>query len=462
MNKICKMAVVVAALSLLAACGDGGEGDGGGANAAGPGTSPDKVSGSGSVYYLNFKPEVAEVYDAIAKDFKDETGIELVVKTAASGTYEQQLTAEMDKSTPPDLFQINGPRGYANWKDYTADLKGTSLYGALTDQSLAVTAGDGVYGVPYVVEGFGIVYNDTIMEKYFALPDKAVDLATATDIKNFADLKAVADDMQAKKDKLGIEGVFAATSLAPGEDWRWQTHLANLPLYYEFQDDNTDLSQQVKEITFKYNKNFQNIFDLYTTDSTTEKALLGGVAVNDSMAEFAQGKVAMVQNGNWAWGQIAEVDGNGVKDSDVKFLPIYTGVDGEESQGICVGTENYFAINSQVSAEQQQKAADFVWWLYSSDTGKKYVTEELGFIAPFDTFTTDEMPNDPLAKQVNTWMTTDGVQSVPWVFQAMPGQTFKDQFGASLLQYEQGSMDWQQVADKVVADWKSESATAEE
>jgi raffinose/stachyose/melibiose transport system substrate-binding protein len=462
MKKTYRTIAALAMLSLVAACGDGGESDkGGGGNGSAPGKSADEISGEGSVYYLNFKPEVAEVYDKIAEDFEAETGIKLVVKTAASGTYEQQLTAEMDKSTPPDLFQINGPQGYSNWKDYTADLKDTSLYNALADKGLAVTSGDGVYGVPYVVEGYGIIYNNAIMEKYFALPNKAVQLSSVEEIKSFDNLKAVADDMQAKKGDLGIEGVFAATSLAPGEDWRWQTHLANLPLYYEFQGDSTDLSQPVKSIAFTYNENYKDVFDLYTTDSTTDKALLGGIAVNDSMAEFAQGKVAMVQNGNWGWSQIAEVEGNAVKEEDVKFLPIYIGAQGEQDQGLCVGTENYFSINSQVSTEQQQKAADFIWWLYSSETGKKYVTEELGFIAPFTTFGADDTPNDPLAKEVNAWMNKDGIYSVPWVFQSMPSQTFKDQFGAALLQYAQGSLDWTRVKDQVIADWETEAAAAE-
>lgn len=102
----------------------------------------------------------------------------------------------------------------------------------------------------------------------------------------------------------------------------------------------------------------------------------------------------MVQNGNWAWSQIAEVEGNTVKEEDIKFMPIYIGVDGEESQGICVGTENFFAINSQAPAEKQKLAADFIYWLYSSDTGKDFVTNKLGFIAPFDTFAEDERPTD--------------------------------------------------------------------
>ncbi len=105
---------------------------------------------TGELYYLNFKPEVADVYAKIGDAWKAETGNTLKVVTAASGTYEQTLKSEIAKSDPPVLFQINGPVGYASWKDYTADLSGTELYKHLTDKGLAVTDGDGVYGIPYV------------------------------------------------------------------------------------------------------------------------------------------------------------------------------------------------------------------------------------------------------------------------------------------------------------------------
>ena len=104
--------------------------------------------------------------------------------------------------------------------------------------------------------------------------------------------------------------------------------------------------------------NFKNIFDLYLTDSTVEAKKCGTKTVTDSMAEFALEKCAMVQNGNWAWEQIAGVTGNKVQADKIKFLPIYIGADGEENQGLCVGTENFYAINAKATEAQQKAAAD--------------------------------------------------------------------------------------------------------
>ncbi len=420
--------------------------------------SPQGNDGKATVRFLNFKPEIANVYDEIAKAYKSETGNTLIVETAASGNYEQTLSAKMGTNEAPTLFQINGPKGYANWKDYCADLSKTELYKHLTDKSLAVTIDGKVYGIPYVVEGYGIIYNKAITDKYFALKDKATDFKSMEEIKNFDSLKKLVEDMQKNADKLGIKGVFASTSLKTGEDWRWQTHLANIPVYYEFNENKVDLSSDAtKTINFKYSENFKKIFDLYLNNSTTDKKVLGSKIVDESMAEFALGQCVMVQNGNWAWSQINGIDKNTVKAENIKYLPIYIGIDGEENQGLCIGTENFFAINSKATDAEQKAAADFMYWLFSSETGKKFVTEKLEFIAPFDTFNDNERPEDPLAQEVIKWMNSADITTIPWSFTVFPSQSFKEDFGASLLQYAQGTKKWEQVKEDFTKSWKNES-----
>ncbi len=451
MKKILALGLALAMTISITACSSG---EGSSSGVSSPNSSAAQTGGK--IYYLNFKPEIAEIYQEIAKVYKEETGVELNVVTAASGTYEQTLKSEIAKADAPTIFQINGPKGYANWKDYCADLKDTELYQHLTDKSLAITDGDGVYGIPYVVEGYGIIYNNAIMNKYFSLDGAKA--ASMDEIDNFEKLKEVVEDMTAKKDELGIKGVFACTSLKPGEDWRWQTHLANVPIYYEFRDNGVDLtSDATKEIQFQYSDNFKNIFDLYLNNSTTDPKLLGTKQVMDSVAEFALGQCAMMQNGNWAWGNMKEMEGNTVKEEDIKFLPIYTGVEGEEKQGLCVGTENFLAINSKASAEQQKLAEDFLYWLYSSDKGKNFVTNELNFIAPFDTFGENDRPTDPLAKEVLSWMDKSDLETIPWDFTVFPSETFKNDFGAALLQYAQGTKSWDDVKTLVINEWKTES-----
>ena len=419
--------------------------------------APAASADGGKVDYLNFKPEVDAQWQEIAAAYTAETGVEVKVVTAASGTYEEVLRSEIAGTDAPTLFQINGPVGYQNWKDYCLDLTGSDLYNALSDKGLAVTGADGgAYGIPYTVEAYGIIYNDAIMQAYFATDGAKA--ASVDEINSFDKFKEVVEDMTAKKDELGIQGVFACTSLLPGEDWRWQTHLANIPVYYEYKDNNVG---DMAEITFKYSDNFKNIWDLYINNSTCAPGLLGSKAVTDSMAEFALGQCAMVQNGNWAWGQISDVEGNTVKEEDVKFMPIYTGIAGEENQGLCTGTENFWCVNSQSSEADQKATLDFVNWMISSDAGKDYMVNSLGNAAPFSTFGDDEKPSDPLALEMFRYM-ENGKNSVTWNFTTFPSQAFKDDFGAALLEYCNGNMTWDEVKDLVVTRWAEEKAATAE
>ncbi len=447
MKKILSIFLCVALLTVLTACGK----DKDSMNTDG--------TQKGAVYFLNFKPEVADIYKEIAEKYKEETGVEVKVVTAASNTYETTLKSEIAKKEPPTIFQINGPVGYEAWAKYCMDLSDTRLYGYLTDKDLAVKSGDGVYGIPYVVEGYGIIYNNAIMEKYFALEDKAVSVSSADEIKSYDTLNAVVTDMTKHKKELGIDGVFASTSMGSGEQWRWTTHLASVPIYYEMKeksDDSTIVSTLAEtSVDFDYSQNFKKVFDMYTNNSTTEKGLLSGKSVDNSMAEFALGKAAMVQNGNWAWEQISNVSGNKVKAEDIKYLPIYSGIDGEEKQGLCIGTENYLAINKNASEEDRKASVEFLEWLFSSETGKDYVVNKLNFIAPFNTFKDDEKPNDPLAKEILNWMEKD-VDNLEWTFNSFPSQKFKDDFGNAMLEYVQGSKDWSHVEETFRNSWKSE------
>ena len=446
MKKIISVLTVISLAFALTSCG---------------GKSNDNMNNAkadNTVYFLNFKPESADVYKEIAQKYEDETGVKVKVVTAASNTYETTLKSEITKSDAPTIFQINGPVGYQSWANYCLNLSDTKLYSYLTDKDLAIKNENGVFGIPYVVEGYGIIYNNAIMEKYFALKDKAVGISKAEEITNFKLLKEVAEDMTKHKEELGIDGVFASTSMSGGEQWRWTTHLLNMPIYYEMKDKSDDsavsTAYNAKTIDFKYSDNFKNIFDLYINNSTTEKGLLSGKSVENSMAEFALGKAAMVQNGNWAWEQISNVSGNTVKSDDIKYLPIYIGVDGEEKQGLCIGTENYFAINKNASEEKQKSSIEFLEWLFSSKTGKDYVVNKLKFISPFNTFEDSEKPDDPLAREVISWMEKDKA-TIEWVFNSFPGLEFKDEVGNALLEYVQGSKNWDDVKSTTINSWKT-------
>ena len=413
-------------------------------------------SSSGSengVYLLNFKPEAEEALKTIASAYKDKTGVEVKIVTAASGTYQQTLQTEVAKSNPPTIFNINGPVGLVTWKDYALDLSGTEFVKALTDTSMALTDENGVvYGSPLGIEGYGLIYNAAILNKYFAL--EGAKAASVDEIKGFAKLKEVVEDMQARKADLGIEGAFACTSLASGEDWRWQTHLANYPVFYEFRDKGVT---DAKEIALTYSDNYKQIFDLYLNNSTVAPSAAAAKTVTDSMADFALGKCAFVQNGNWAWSQISEVEGNTVAEGDIHFMPIYIGVSGEEKSGIALGTENYLAVNSQVSETAQKASIDFLTWLLTGEGAKMLVDNSVVSVSPYPAFS-ELTPADPLGKETAQFLANKELYPINWVFQTFPSQEFKNQLGSHLAQYASGKEDWSAVKEYFVSTWKSEKS----
>lgn len=415
--------------------------------ACGGGSSSSSGDGKGSVYFLNFKPEAADQWTALAAKYEKEKGVKVKVQTAASGTYEQQLKSELAKSEAPTIFQVNGPVGYQSWKGYTADLKDTAIYKDMNNQSLALTDGDKIVGVPYVIESYGLIYNKDIVKKYTELKDAVI--KSADEIKDFDTLKKVADDMQKRKKDLGIEGAFTSAGFDSSSDWRFKTHLANIPLYYQFKKD--DITAPPASIKDMYMDNFKNIFDLYITDSTTEKTQLSSKTGDDANSEFALGKAAFYQNGTWAWSDLQKA---GMKDSSVGMLPIYIGVD-DKTEGLATGSENYWCINSKASEADQKASQEFLEWVITSDEGKKAMSEDMGFTTPFSTFN-DVKTSNPLIADANASIQNKDLTQVAWDFSMMPSEEYKNVLGQAMLAYAQGTGDWNAVVDAFVNNWATE------
>lgn len=403
---------------------------------------------TGSVYYLNFKPEQAEAWKRLAEEYSSETGIPVTIETAASGTYESTLKSEMAKDEAPTLFQVNGPVGLASWKDYCYDLKDSAVYKNLRSDDFALISKDGqVQGVAYAIETYGLIYNHALIRKYCGLDGAKIQ--DVSEINSFAKLKEVADDMQARKEELGIHGAFASAGMDSSSDWRFKTHLANLPIYFEYQEEGVDAAEAVKGT---YLDAYKNIWDLYITDSTTEPTMLSGMAVDDAAAEFAMGEAVFYQNGTWAYGDIA---GNEVADEDLGMLPIYIGVGDEENQGLCTGSENYWCVNKNAPQEDIDATLGFLEWVITSDQGRASFRDDMGFVTPFVTFTEEYQPLNPLVAASNAYLDA-GKDPVPWVFSTIPSEEWKNGVGSALLEYAQGTGKWEDVESAFVEGWARE------
>ena len=399
----------------------------------------DTSAAKGQVYYLNFKPEQDQQWQDLAAKYTAATGVQVKVVTAAEGTYEQTLTSEMAKSAAPTLFQVNGPVGLANWKDYCYDLSGSKLYGELTSDDFALKDGTAVDGIAYVIETYGIIYNKALLQKAGY---------SESDITNFASLKKVADDIQANASKLGIKGAFTSAGMDSSSDWRFKTHLANLPIYYEYKADGITSTDAIKGT---YLDNYKNIFDLYITDSTCSPKDLSAKTGDDAANEFANGEAVFYQNGTWAYDQIKAVG-----DDNLGMLPIYIGVDGEENQGLCTGSENYWCVNKNASEADIQATLDFLYWCVTSDAGTTALATDMGFVCPFKSA---KASTNPLVTIANKYV-ADGKASVAWCFTTMPSEEWKNGVGTALTAYAAGTGDWTAVKTAFVDGWAKEYAAA--
>ena len=429
------------------------------------GTSGDEIASTGTtstaegsaeggkVYYLNFKPEQADQWVALAKTYTDQTGVEVKVETAASGTYETQLKSEMAKSEAPTLFQVNGPVELAAWTDYCYNLKDTSLYTNLKSDDFALIKDDEVKGIAYVIETYGIIYNKTLLNKYFETDGakaKSVD-----EINSFDKLKEVVEDIQAKKDDLGIKGAFTSAGMDSSSDWRFKTHLANLPIYYEYKADGIDSTSAIKGT---YLDQYKNIWDLYINNATCEPTMLSTKTGEDAAAEFGLGEAIFYQNGTWEYQNCIDA---GLTDEELGMLPIYIGGEGEENQGLCTGSENYWCVNSKSSAADIQATIDFLNWVITSDEGRTAMSQDMGFVTPFKTFDEDEkyQAKNALISAANEYIAA-GKTAVSWNFSTIPSEKWKNDVGSALLEYAQGTGDWDAVKKAFVDGWASEYAAA--
>jgi len=406
---------------------------------------------TGSVYYLNFKPEQDQQWQDLAKLYTEKTGVPVTVVTAASGTYETTLRSEIEKADAPTLFQVNGPVGLSTWKDYCLDLKDTALYTNLKSDDFALIENGAVLGIAYVIETYGIIYNKTLLAKYCALPNAVI--KDASEIVNFKTLKAVADDIQARKTELGVQGAFTSAGMDSSSDWRFKTHLAILPIYYEYKADGISSTAAIKGT---YLDNYKQIWDLYITDATCEPAMIGAKTGEDALADFTLGDAVFYQNGTWAYGDCIAA---GMTDDDLGMLPIYIGVDGEENQGLCTGSENYWCINKNASQENIDATKAFLEWVITSDEGRDSLANKMNFVTPFKTFDDGYTINNALIKAANDYIAA-GKTAVSWTFTTMPSENWKNGVGAALLEYAQGTGDWDGVKKAFVDGWATEYAAA--
>lgn len=400
------------------------------------GCAGNKAAG-GKVYWLNFKPEIDETLQSLATQYTEETGVEVKVVTAASGTYSQTLTAEMDKSNPPTLFVIGNQQGVKDWKDYALDLKDTAIANELNTDAYNLYDEDGkLVSIGYCYECYGIIANPDLIEQAGHSMDE---------ITNFESLKAVAEDIHSRADELGFDA-FSSSDMDDSSSWRFTGHMANLEYFYEERDAG-GWTECPASLTGAYMENFKNLYDLCINNSlTAPKDLATGG--HDAENEFKTGKAAFFVNGSWEYAAVSEDVPNAT------MIPYYCGVEGEEKAGLNCGTENCWAVNAKVSEADQQATIDFMVWLVTNEDASKAMVEQLG-IMPYKNAveSTNGFLNDA-AKY-----TADGCYVMDWATNYQPNvDDYRAALVSALNKYnaDQSDANWELVKTAFVDGWATQ------
>ncbi|MCC8103175.1 MAG: ABC transporter substrate-binding protein [Clostridiales bacterium] len=415
---------------------------------------------TGSVYMLNDRPETDVAWQALAASYTEQTGIEVTVVTPEDGEYDLTLQSEMADAGAPTIYVINNSSDAATWDNYTYDLTESAIYEHLSDHSFSIEYNNKIAGVAYCYECYGIIYNQTILNLYCEM-DGAL-ITSAEEINSLETLVDVAGDITDRLDEINealanagtdfeLTGAFTSAGLDSDSSWRFSGQLAGLALYYEFLDDGADLLSGEAEINGTYLDQFKQIWDMYITYTGADAATLTSGEWN-ARDEFGMGKAVFYQNGDWEYTElISEENGYQVTADDISMIPIYFGVD-DENEGLAVGSENYWAVNSQASEEDISASLAFLEWVITSDEGRASLSYTMNLTTPFDTFEDYESGNK--LTQIAKAYEEAGKTSVAWSFCAIPNaEEWSAEFISVLAAYSDSSVEWDAVVSAFIDGW---------
>ena len=391
----------------------------------------------GSVYYLNFKPEFDEALTKLAATYTEKTGVEVKVVTAASGDYNNTLTANIGDVT---VFNIGNTAALNDWDEYALDLTDSAIAKELNTDAFNLYNAEGkLKAIGNCYESFGIIVNKALLEKAGYKVE---------DIKDFESLKKIADDIHSRAAELGFDA-FTSAGLDGTSAWRFSGHLANMPLFYEFRDDG--VTSKPATIKGTYLDNYKAIWDLYTTDSATTGAALLTATGDQAEAEFGEGKAVFYQNGTWEYSNLTG-EKFGMNADDLTMIPIYCGIEGEEKAGLCTGTENYWSVNKNASEEDIKATLDFLNWVVTSEEGTAMMAEQFG-ACPFQA---SKAPSNPFSALANEYV-ANGCYPVTWAFNYTPAvNDWRAAVVDALGKYTADGGSWDDVKTAFVEGWATQ------
>lgn len=390
---------------------------------------------------FQFKVEVKDALEKAAEEYsKENPNVKINIQTIGGGEdYSAVLKLKFALDEGPTIYNIGGIPDAIEWKENLEDLsKEPWVNKAFKDILEAVNIDGKIVGMPFNQEGYGLIYNKNIFAKAGIDP---------VSIKTYTDLEKAFAILDSKKKELGLDAVIAL----PGkETWVTGLHLSNIAFANEF--SSVKQAFEAKTIDFKYNEELKKLLDLqikYAVKPGGSNKSINNVNYFEQVEKyFSKGKVAMIQQGNWAYGSIKDIDEELAK--NIGILPM--SLEGVKEGCIPVGVPMYWAINSNKDDATKTAAKAFLNWLYTSDKGKEMIIKDFNFIPAFKGYETDELkPYDPLSQDVLKYA-NEG-KTMPWVFMGYPTGWGMKKLGFDIQKYIAGDMTWDKLVENAKRTW---------
>lgn len=346
------MSLLVISTIVLAGCGASNDENGEG-----------KSSGP-TITVFNSKVEIVDQLEALAKEYTEETGVNVEVLGAAGDNYMQQLQTKLTSNQGPTIFSVS-PTDAEKLKSYLYD-QSNEEYVQYIAPNMELEIDGKIVGIPYGVEGYGIIYNKDLV-----------------DPKDVSDYNSFAGTLEKFKSE-DINGLGLSE-----EAYFLIGHILNTP--FALQDDPVAFIEKLNkgEVKMADTKEFQDFAKFMDAIKENTKNPLE-VTYDGVIGDFATGKTAMIHQGNWAYDMFKDYD----IDFEYGMLPFP--LDGNDK--LAVGVASNWAINNQKDEDEIKAASDFLNWMFTSDTGKRYIVEEFGFIPAMTNIEPKEL--DPLSQEV--------------------------------------------------------------
>jgi raffinose/stachyose/melibiose transport system substrate-binding protein len=329
------------------------------------------------------KVEITTQLEAAVKAYQAETGVEAEVWSTTGDDYFHQLRTRIAANQGPTLFSMVPGAEAAELEKYLEDLGDLSFAGDIADGLVEKQKGK-IVGIPYTMEGFGIVYNKN--------------LVNPAEIRDYNSFEAFLKRSKAA----GING-FGLSQ----ESYFLIGHILNTP-FAVMPYMKTYMEKLARgEVKMAETPEFWEFARFYAAIRNYSYNPLE-VNYDKACGDFATGKTAAIHQGNWCYSMFADY----TLDFEIGLMPFPL----RGNDKLAVSVPAIWGINSQAPAAQKKLAKNFLTWLYTSPTGTRYLTEEFGFIPVVKGVSGGAL--DPLSAEVSRYAMEGKI--IPWATNFYP------------------------------------------